>query len=55
MMKKSAKDRRTFQVVVRMNKEERAELRLLAKRAGEAEAELLRRLVVEESKRCQSS
>jgi hypothetical protein len=45
--KKPARERRTIQIVVRMNKAEREKLRRLARAAELPEAEYLRRLVEE--------
>ena len=49
MEKQKAKDRRTMQVMVRLNRGERAALRDLAKKLGESEAAMFRRLLREES------
>ena len=45
--KKPARERRTIQIVMRVNKSERERLRRLARAAGLSEAEYLRKLVEE--------
>ena len=50
VQKMKAKDRRTFVVMVRLNRAERAELAALAAFTGEDRAGLVRRLISEEAK-----
>jgi predicted DNA-binding protein len=51
IMKLVAAKRRTANLVVRLNKEERQRFKAVAKHGGESQAEMVRRLVLEEERR----